>query len=87
MLLDVPWQKIAEREASGRLDTWSVFLCVRPTAEPQLIEIAVCRYEELGEMPSDWFDEEGRPLPSYSDEDGSLKLPEYYEYQYAGQTV
>ena len=76
-----------EREGVGRVDTWSEYLCVSRTHDPDKFEIAICRYEMVGEIPTDWFDDEGQPLPKYSDDTGCLKVPEYYEHRYAGQIV
>jgi hypothetical protein len=81
------WIIIDEREATGSIDTWNEYLCVGRTDDPNNFEIAICGYEMVGEIPSDWFDEDGQPLPEYSDGTGCLEVPEYYEYRYAGQIV
>ena len=81
------WIIIDEREATGSIDTWSEYLCVSRTDDPKKFEIAICRYEMVGEIPLEWFDEDGQPLPEYSDGTGCLEVPEYYEYRYAGQIV
>ena len=60
---ETQWIIVDEREGVGRVDTWSEYLCVMPASEPDTIEIAICRYEMLGEIPVDWFDEEGQTLP------------------------
>lgn len=78
------WIIIDEREATGSIDTWSEYLCVSRTDVPNKFEIAICRYEMVGEIPQEWFDDEGQPLPEYSDSDGYLKIPEYFEHRYAG---
>ena len=78
------WIIIDEREATGSIDTWSEYLCVSQTDEPQSFEIAICRYEMVGEIPQEWFDDEGQPLTEYSDSEGYLKIPEYFEHRYAG---
>lgn len=87
MPVESTWIIIDEREGVGRVDTWSEYLCVSRTEDPRIYEFAICRHEMVGEIPSEWFDEEGQPLPEYSDKDGSLVIPEYYEYRYAGGTV
>ena len=81
------WIIVDEREATGSIDTWSEYLCVSRTDDPKKFEIAICRYEMVGEIPLEWFDEDGQPLPEYSDGTGCLEVPEYYEYRYAGQIV
>ena len=81
------WMILDEREAKGSIDTWSEFLCVRRTDEPDTCDIAICRYEVVGEIPTAWFDDEGQPLPEYCDVTGSLKLPQFYEYRYAGRVI
>ena len=81
------WMILDEREAKGSIDTWSEFLCVRRTDEPDTCDIAICGYEVVGEIPTAWFDDEGQPLPEYSDVTGSLKLPQFYEYRYAGRVI
>ena len=81
------WIIVDEREATGSIDTWSEFLCVSRTNEPQNFILAICRYEMVGEIPPEWFDDECQPLPEYSDGEGGLEVPEYFEYRYAGQIV
>jgi len=81
------WIIVDEREATGSIDTRSEYLCVSRTDDPKKFEIAICRYEMVGEIPLEWFDEDGQPLPEYSDGTGCLEVPEYYEYRYAGQIV
>jgi len=85
--MDNTWIILDEREGVGRVDTWSEYLCVSRTHDPDKFEIAICRYEMVGEIPTDWFDDEGQPLPKYSDDTGCLEVPEYYEHRYAGQIV
>lgn len=77
--MDYPWVIVDEREGVGRVDTWSEYLCVKLTDDQDQIDIAVCRNEVVGEIPSEWFDDEGEPLPEFSDENGFLVLPEFYE--------
>ena len=74
-----------EREGVGRVDTWSEYLCVSSTNDPDKFEIAICRNEVVGEIPSDWFDDEGQPLTEYFDGTGYLVVPEYYD-GWAGRT-
>jgi hypothetical protein len=78
------WVIIDEREATGSINTWSEYLCVSRTDDPNNFERAICRYEMVGEIPQEWFDAEGQPLPEYSDSDGYLEIPEYIEHRYAG---
>jgi hypothetical protein len=82
-----PWQPIDEREGSGRLDTWSEYLCVSINGDPDTFELAICRNEVIGPIPVEWFDDEGNPLPEYADASGELKLPEFYEERYSGGIV
>ncbi|MCZ8017247.1 MULTISPECIES: hypothetical protein [Pseudomonadota] len=83
--MDYPWVIVDEREGVGRVDTWSEYLCVKLTDDDEKIDIAVCRHEVIGEIPSEWFDDDGVPLPEFSDENGYLVLPEFYE-GWAGST-
>lgn len=85
--MDSSWIVVDEREGVGRVDTWSEYLCVSRTDKPETFDIAICRYEVVGEIPTAWFDDEGQPLPEYSDVTGSLKLPQFYEYRYAGRVI
>lgn len=87
MIEKTSWIIVDEREANGSIDTWSEYLCVRRAGDPNKFEIAICGYEMIGEIPADWFDEEGQPLPEYSDGTGGLEVPEYYEYRYAGRII
>lgn len=73
------WVVIAEREGVGRLDTWIEYLCVRRIDDAGVCELAICCHEPIAEIPSEWFDDEGEPLPEFKDSDGCLALPEYYE--------
>lgn len=84
---DSTWIILDEREGVGGVDTWSEYLCASRTDNPEQFEIAICRYEMVGEIPAEWFDDEGQPLPEYSDGTNCLIVPEYYEYRYAGQIV
>lgn len=73
------WIIVDQREGSGRLDAWSEYLCVSRLPDPAKFEIAICRHELVGEIPTDWFDEDGVPYPEYSDEVGDLVVPDYYD--------
>jgi hypothetical protein len=77
--MDSSWIVVDEREGVGRVDTWSEYLCVSRTDEPDTFDIAICRYEVVGEIPAEWFDEDGCPLVEYSDGDGNLLVPEWLE--------
>lgn len=77
--LDSTWIVVDEREGVGRVDTWSEYLCVSRTDEPDTFDIAICRHELVGEIPKNWFDDEGQPLPEYSDDSGHLEVPEYFD--------
>lgn len=69
-LTDPPWHPLLSRSGyAGGID----YLCVRQTA--QGIELALCGHGWLGEVPSDWFDDDGKPVPEHRDADGSLLLP------------
>lgn len=76
---NTPWIIVDEREGVGRVDTWSEYLCVSSTDDPSKFDIAVCGSEVVGEIPADWFDDEGQPIPEYSDDTGCLEVPEYYD--------
>jgi hypothetical protein len=73
------WVIVDEREGVGRVDTWNEYLCIRTSDDPDWVEITICRYEMVGEIPADWFDEEGRPLPEYSDGSDYLVVPDYFD--------
>ncbi len=79
------WIIVDEREATGSIDTWREYLCISPANDPDKFEIAICRHELVGEIPADWFDDEGQPLPEYSDDTGYLEVPEYFD-GWAGRT-
>jgi hypothetical protein len=69
------WEVILSRESSSIVDTWQEYLCVRQAPNGTGWEIAICQHNILGEPPSEWFDDEGNPLPDHQDESGGLKLP------------
>lgn len=73
------WIIVDEREGVGRLDTWSEYLCMGRTEDSRVYELVVCRHEMVAEIPSEWFDDDGEPLPEFRDSDGCLALPEHYE--------
>lgn len=77
--IDNAWMILDEREGVGMVDTWTEYLCVSQTDDPNKIDVAICRSEIVGEIPAEWFDDEGQPLPEFSDGTGYLKLPEYYD--------
>jgi hypothetical protein len=75
---DSRWHPFLSRSAyAGQLD----YLCARQT--PQGIELAVCGHAWIAEVPVDWFDDDGEPLPEHRDANGGLKLPSSWD----GQTV
>jgi hypothetical protein len=82
------WVTIDSREAYGSIDSWQEYLCARRGAWGFILD--VFRHEWLGEVPHDWYDEDGELLPEHQDEDGDLKLPEkvmgvpVFGYAYGG---
>jgi hypothetical protein len=74
-----PWTVCDKREAYGVHDIWEEYLCVRRA--PGGWEVAVCQHDLLREVASEWFDENGEPLPEYRDEHGALKLPDVVDGQ------
>lgn len=73
--LDVPdaGLAIAVREAFGAVDGWDEYLCA--FRGPWGFELAAFRYEWLGEVPDDWFDDDGDLLPEHVGPDGDIQLP------------
>jgi hypothetical protein len=68
------WELLATREAWGAVDSWDEYLGLKGV--PGQYTFSVLRHLWLGEVPEDWFDEEGELLPEHIDEDGELRLPE-----------
>lgn len=73
------WHVVSTRRVGGALDDWEEFLCIREGRVASTTVIAICGYEIIGEPPSDWFDDDGVPLPEYRDDHGDLKLPDMWE--------
>ena len=73
------WTVISSRESSSMVDTWQDYLYIRAAPDGEGWELGLCGYEVLGEPPSEWFDDDGNPLPEYQDEFGDLKLPDEWE--------
>jgi hypothetical protein len=72
------WYPLLPRYSyGGTLD----YLCVRQTS--QGTELALCGHRYLAEVPQDWFDDDGQPLPEHRNPDGSLRLPSFWD----GETV
>lgn len=70
------WTILASRDASGALDCWTEHLGVRPA--PQGLELGLLAPKVLGEIPQDWYDEDGDLLPEYADDMGELRLPDTF---------
>jgi hypothetical protein len=71
---DTPWITIATREASGAIDSWEEVLQVCKADRGWHLQ--VFRHVWLGEVPLDWYDEDGELHPEHQDADRDLKLPE-----------
>lgn len=67
------WIMLATREACGMVDTWDEVLQALPVAGGW--ELQVFMNEPLGDVPSDWYDEDGELLPEHQDADGELRVP------------
>jgi hypothetical protein len=76
--MDKDWTIVGEREGVGRLDTWQEFLCIKRSEASDVFDLGIFRHELVAEIPSTWFDDDGNPLPEYSDEQGYLSVPDYY---------
>jgi hypothetical protein len=72
-----PFIPVASRQASGATEPWTEYLCARHV--PQGLEFAVCANKVIAEIPSDWLDEDGLPLPRYRDDRGELMVPAYFQ--------
>ena len=67
---------IATREVSGATDTWHEELYAIPSEGGVLL--GVFAHQALGEVPGDWYDEDGELLPMHRTAAGSLRLPEVF---------
>ena len=56
------------------LDIWEDFLCASVSGQGVVLDIRA--HECLGEVPDDWFDEDGELLPEHTDDQGDLRVPE-----------
>jgi hypothetical protein len=75
---DAGWHTLLSRYAyAGGKD----HLCARKT--PAGLELAVCGHSWIAEVPSDWFDDDGEPIPEHRAVDGGLELPSSWD----GETV
>lgn len=84
------WVILAEREGYGRVDSWDEYFAISRHMESYCF--CVVRDQWLGEVPDDWFDEDGELLPEHQHENGDLKLPDEIDgcavlgYKYGGFT-
>jgi hypothetical protein len=65
---------IATMEAYGAVDSWDEYLCVFRGAWG--FDLNVYRYDWLGEIPYEWYDDEGELLPEHRDSNGFPRFPE-----------
>lgn len=65
---------IASREGFGSVDTWDEYLCAFQTRWG--FTLGVYRYQWLGAVPDNWFDEDGVLQLEYAGGDGDVMLPE-----------
>lgn len=68
------WIALDTQEAYGAVDSWDEYLCALPTDRGFVLN--VLRHQWLGEVPQDWFDDDGQPVPEHRDAEGELKLPD-----------
>jgi hypothetical protein len=71
------WQILHSREQSTVADTWTEYLCAK--IDETQITLGICIYELLGDLPREWFDDDGELLPEFQDENGDLELPDEYD--------
>ena len=72
------WHILVTREQSSiGAGAWTEYLCARPVEDGFLL--GICINELLGDIPSEWHDDDGELLPEYRDENGDLLLPAQYE--------
>ena len=67
---------VATREVSGATDTWHEELHAIPCDEGFLL--CVMANQALGEVPGDWYDDDGELLPMHQTADGRLRMPEVF---------
>jgi hypothetical protein len=67
---------IATRAMSGATDTWHEDLYAIPCEGGVLL--SVWGHQALGEVPGDWYDDDGELLPMHQTADGNLRLPEVF---------
>lgn len=65
---------IASRKGFGSVDMWDEYLCAFQTLWG--FTLGVYRYQWLGAVPDNWFDEDGDLLPEDADDEGGVRLPE-----------
>lgn len=68
------WATLDRREAYGAFDSWNEYLCAARTDRGFVLD--VFGHAWLGEVPHNWYDDDGELLPEHQDADGDLKLPE-----------
>lgn len=70
------WHKLSARENSGAIDSWKEYLSGRLFKGG--VMIGVLAPQPLGEVPWDWYDDEGELLPMHRTDDGDIRLPEVF---------
>lgn len=68
------WLVLADRLGAGAVDWWDEYLGLQGT--PGEYTFCILRYQWLGPVPDDWYDDDGELLPKHLDENGDLRLPE-----------
>ena len=72
------WHPLLSREQSSiGAGAWTEYLCANPIGNG--FALGICMYELLGDIPSEWYDDDGDLLPGYRDESGGLLLPAEYK--------
>lgn len=68
------WSMIAARPFSGCFEWGEEYLMARKAQGG--IALDIFGNQILGEVPDDWFDEDGEPVPTHRAENGEMRLPE-----------
>lgn len=68
------WTTVATRPFFGRSEWVEEYLVARKVDGG--IALDICWYQPLGNVPLDWYDDDGEPVPNRRTDDGGLRLPE-----------
>lgn len=70
------WTTLATCTAQGAVDCWLTHLVARQVHGG--VALDVFGETVLGEIPRDWYDEDGNVLPMFRTDDGDIRLPEVF---------